>query len=177
MQFFELGLETLHVQKPELTFGQLKDWLLKIPLQFHSRIMLHSHHKLREEFQVKGLHFPSGLMHKASETGKGPLQVSTSFHQVQDVLTSEPVFDYAFLSPVFDSISKSGYKAAFSEFELKETFLTATLPVIALGGITSENLEKVAELGFAGAAVLGTIWQAEDPVSAFKSLKAKSSEL
>jgi thiamine-phosphate pyrophosphorylase len=177
MQFFELGLETLHVRKPDFTFGQLKDWLQEIPMQFHNRLMLHSHHELNHELQIKGLHFPSSLRLNAKETGKGSLQFSTSFHQVQEILNPSPIFDYAFLSPIFDSISKAGYKADFSETELKNILPAAAYPVIALGGITSENLEKVAELGFNGAAVLGAVWQADDPVSAFKSLKAKISEL
>src|SRR5688572_10066573 len=119
VQFFELGLETLHVRKPNLTFGQLKEWIRKLPSRFHGRIMLHSHHDLCLEFQIKGLHFPDDLRLDAREYGKVSLRRSTSRHQVQDVVTSDTSFEYAYLSPVFDSISKVAYKAYFSETGLK----------------------------------------------------------
>lgn len=35
-----------------------------------------------------------------------------------------------------------------------------------------QNLPKIKQLGFAGAAVLGSVWQASDPVEAFKELLA-----
>lgn len=177
VQFFELGLETLHVRKPDLTLRQLKEWLEELPEQFHTRLMLHSHHELHQELQIKGLHFPAGVRLNAKAIEKSPLHFSTSFHQVKEILNPDPVFDYAFLSPIFDSISKIGYQAAFSEQELKNTLMATNFSVIALGGITSENLEKIVDLGFAGAAVLGAVWQAADPLNAFKSIQTKSSEL
>ena len=66
---------------------------------------------------------------------------------------------YCFLSPIFDSISKEGYKANFDKLELKE-FLAKDrkTKVIALGGLTEENYLEVLELGFDGGAFLGSVW-------------------
>ena len=33
-------------------------------------------------------------------------------------------------------------------------------PTYALGGVSAENIQLVSDLGFAGAAVLGSLWQA-----------------
>jgi len=49
--------------------------------------------------------------------------------------------------------------------------------VFALGGVTMENMAQVRALGFDGAAVLGAVWQAADPVAAFLLLQAKSEAL
>ena len=82
-----------------------------------------------------------------------------SCHSFKEVLELEGVLDYCFLSPVFDSISKQGYKANFDKEELKE-FLKKErkIKVVALGGITEENYSEVIKLGFDGVAFLGGVW-------------------
>ena len=42
--------------------------------------------------------------------------------------------DYAFLSPIFDSISKQGYSAAFDLSFLETAIANAKCPILALGG-------------------------------------------
>ncbi|GAB3537443.1 thiamine phosphate synthase [Pontibacter brevis] len=169
-RLFEAGLETLHLRKPEASITELRYWLQQLPEQCHGRVMLHSHHALAQEFAVKGLHFRETDRATAATTAKHQLTFSTSFHQLADVQHHHTQFDYAFLSPIFQSISKKDYPAAFSLDELEETLPKATLPVIALGGITAEKLPQVQELGFAGAALLGAIWEQPAPVEAFRNL-------
>jgi len=82
-----------------------------------------------------------------------------SCHSFEDVEALEGKEEYCFLSPIFDSISKVGYTAAFDKQELK-TFLKKDrkTKVIALGGLTEENYLEVEEMGFDGGAFLGSIW-------------------
>jgi len=84
--------------------------------------------------------------------------------------------DICLLSPVFDSISKFGYKAKYNSQELKEGILAwrdfqkkenRSQKLFALGGVDAENIAELAELGFDGAAVLGAVWHHPDPVEAF----------
>ena len=42
--------------------------------------------------------------------------------------------------------------------------------VMLSAGITADKVPQVRQLGFAGAAVLGTVWQASDPVAAWCEL-------
>jgi thiamine monophosphate synthase len=44
-------------------------------------------------------------------------------------------------------------------------------PVLALGGVAAENIDLLPAVGFAGAAVLGSIWQGADPVAALRQLQ------
>lgn len=169
-EMFELGLQTLHLRKPGASMKELREWLQQLPEQYHGRVMLHTHHALAQELKVKGLHFREADRAVAASTPKHHLSFSTSFHTLEDIRQPQPYFDYAFLSPIFQSISKKGYPAAFAFDELKENLPKATLPIVALGGIKDEKLPQVQALGFTGAAVLGAIWQAADPVAAFKNL-------
>ena len=83
--------------------------------------------------------------------------------------------DICFLSPVFDSISKFGYKAKYNIQELKEGIAAwrdfqkkenRSQKLFALGGVDSENIAELESLGFDGAAVLGAVWHSPDPVEA-----------
>jgi thiamine-phosphate pyrophosphorylase len=49
--------------------------------------------------------------------------------------------------------------------------------VFALGGVAVGKLARVRALGFDGAAVLGAVWQAADPVAAFEALQIESEAL
>ncbi|MCC9137952.1 thiamine phosphate synthase [Pontibacter silvestris] len=170
-QLFEHGLETLHLRKPGFSLEEMRKFIAETPAQYHSRLMLHSHHELAQEFEVKGLHFPEAIRASAATTPKDRLLFSTSFHQLQNVLKPQPLFDYVFLSPIFDSISKEGYQAAFAPEDLQRTVRQAKVPLVALGGVNLSSLEAVQKMGFAGAAVLGAVWQAEEPVKTFLELQ------
>lgn len=95
---------------------------------------------------------------------------STSFHTIDDLKQDWGSLDYAFLSPVFDSISKEGYSAAgFPPEDLSAVLRQGRFPVYALGGITSSRLRLVHEMGFAGVGILGAVWSAPEPVAAFRA--------
>ena len=57
-----------------------------------------------------------------------------SLHSLQELSEDLQGLDYAFLSPIFDSISKPGYTAAFDAEALRHALSKATCPIIALGG-------------------------------------------
>jgi thiamine-phosphate pyrophosphorylase len=103
---------------------------------------------------------------------------STSFHSLQQLRTDwGPALSYAFLSPVFDSISKTGYSAArFDRCELLQTLDQCSFPVVALWGIASDNIQEAKDMGFGGAAVIGSIWQADNPVTAWERLQQAADE-
>ena len=77
-----------------------------------------------------------------------------------------------FLSPIYDSISKEGYGAAFSRIDLKQAADEGIIDskVLALGGVSLEHIPEVRSMGFGGAAVLGALWQAKEPTRYLKAL-------
>lgn len=97
------------------------------------------------------------------------LSQSTSLHSLQDVRQDWQNLDYAFLSPVFDSISKEGYNAAcFHSQELSNALQHAQMPVYALGGVSVDKVHAVRAMGFQGIGLLGAVWAAEDPPAALQ---------
>lgn len=63
------------------------------------------------------------------------------------------------LSPIFDSISKNGYRSAFDLDEIKD--MITGRHVTALGGVTPDAFPILREKGFSGAALLGYIWNGD----------------
>ena len=98
--------------------------------------------------------------------------VSRSCHTL-DEIAAHPACDYLFLSPLFDSISKSGYRAAFTDGELRDAAARGLLGerVVALGGIRPELLPRVRELGFGGAALLGAVWRDASPAALHRTME------
>ena len=93
------------------------------------------------------------------ETANEGFSISRSCHSLDEVSESR-FYDYVFLSPIFDSISKEGYKQGFTSEQLNKAKVRKIIDgrVIALGGITAENIFMANSYGFGGVAVLGDLW-------------------
>lgn len=159
----DAGFHFVHVRKPGYTEQQTRQYLSAIPIEYHSRLKLHSHFALLREFALGGVHInhrTPTLPYDIDATG---LSISRSCHSL-DELQAASKCDYAFLSPIFDSISKQGYGSAFALADLQLFF--ARNPqcrnAVALGGVTPEHLRKLKACGFAGAAFLGYLFNAID---------------
>lgn len=166
---FAEGMPRLHLRKPKASQQEMADWIGQVEPAFRSRIVLHDHHDLTREFHLGGIHLNSRHPEPPDWLTDCPwLTVSRSCHslaEVQQYLVTQstsgmPIYDYLFLSPIFDSISKEGYGATFTQTELTAAREDGLLSdrVFALGGISLDRLPTVRNLGFAGAAILGDLW-------------------
>lgn len=132
-----------------------------IPVEFHERISLHN--ATAEDVR----RFPQIGVHLTGKTPFAPNgfkgMVSKSCHSIDELAQCRNEgCDYAFLSPVFDSISKAGYHAAFTEEELVRAGKKGTLRhAFALGGVTFDKIDWLKSLGFRGAAMLSAAWTKE----------------
>ena len=79
---------------------------------------------------------------------------------VEEVKSKKHFYDYVFMSPVYDCISKEGILSGYTPEELraagKERIIDTK--VMALGGITPDNILEIKDFGFGGAVVLGDLW-------------------
>lgn len=171
---FEEGLEYYHLRKPNKDYKAHCDYINQIDEQYHNKIVVHYHHELINEFNLKGIHFqeqkridyidnPGQYFKGLNMFGK---TISSSFHEPKDLEACHFEFDYHLLSPVFSSISKKGYTGrGFDVNHIDKT-------IIGMGGVSEDNLSEFDALGFNGVGVLGGIWNSEMPLSVFKIIKA-----
>lgn len=155
------GLEKLHLRKPSAGKQELSEWIRGIEPGFRKRIVLHDHHDLARELGLGGIHLNGRNPGIPEWLDRGIFSVSKSCHSIQEARDNLGLCDYLFLSPVFDSISKEGYGAAFTSCELRKAAEDNLLSgnVYALGGISTEKIPVVRSMGFYGAAVLGGLWE------------------
>lgn len=161
---FDESLDILHLRKPDTAPVYAERLLTLIPERYHKRIVVHDHFYLKDEYKLKGIH----LNHRNplppdNYTG----HVSASCHTLDEVEADKKMCDYVFLSPIFDSISKEGRESAFTPETIREAASKGVIDkkVIALGGVDEENILRVKDFGFGGAAVLGGLWSKFNPAS------------
>jgi thiamine-phosphate pyrophosphorylase len=168
---FEEGLSLLHIRKPDFSELEMAQFIHQIKLEFRSNLVLHNHHKLAEDFGINRLHFSEKERMDSQFSSAKFSNVcrfkSTSTHSIADFNSLEN-FDYAFLSPVFQSISKENYQPKTDLFEEIKSRTNFKTKVIALGGIDTQNIQKTLENGFDDVALLGSIWNNENPIKQFK---------
>lgn len=172
-QLFEEGLQCYHLRKPTKNDQEHAAYLQQIDTKYHNRIVVHYHHKLINNFNLKGIHFQEqkriNHLNNFKEYFKNlnmyGKTTSSSFHDPEVLKACCFEFDYHLLSPVFSSISKKGYQG--KGFEVNHIHKT----IVGMGGINTETIQKTLELGFKGVGVLGGVWNAENPIDSFKSIK------
>lgn len=155
-----------HLRKPESEEKELLELLTSIDPVHYERIVLHQHHDLCGKFPMKGAHLTENLRKISSPSGR---IVSTSFHSLSDARKHGNTYTYFFCSPVFPSISKIGYSCD-EDWNIRNENEDFRSRAVALGGLEPSRKRELDDLGYRNYAVLGAVWYAKEPVSAFKNL-------
>lgn len=89
---------------------------------------------------------------------------------------NQNIFDsccYLSASPVFKSMTKTDTAPPLGLEVLRMMREQCPIPLIAIGGITLENVSELAGIGIDGIAVVSAILSSDDPQTAAKSLRTK----
>lgn len=149
-------LDLFHIRKPEASQEYTRELIANIPSQLHNRLVLHSHYGLRDRFDIKSIHLKSS---DQPDEEFFNYSLSKSFHTLDEIeRLNDNIFRYLFISPVFDSISKQGYQSRFTLNDERLLRLTQLKPLIGLGGVIPSLFQNLYDAKFAGAALLGYLW-------------------
>ncbi|MBA0882540.1 thiamine phosphate synthase [Flavobacterium undicola] len=170
---FERGLELLHVRKPEFSAEEMKTFVAAIGLEYRRKLVLHSEHQIAEDLGINRLHFSEKMREQINpETlyhyNEKRIHLSTSIHTIEAFNDLRIFFQYAFLSPVYNSISKENYKSKIDLLNAIQNRTNHQTKLVALGGIESANIQKTLAAGFDNVALLGTIWNTNQPIKNFE---------
>lgn len=172
-QMLRLGrADRVHIRKPCAERADVERLIREIPEELHSRLVLHDYHDLATEYALGGIHLnsrnpePPADWEKTATSwtqnvGGRHLTISRSCHSLDELRLWHDKCDYLSLSPIFDSISKQGYKAAFTQEDLQRAASEGLIDskVMALGGVTFARLDEVRHMGFGGGMILGDAWR------------------
>lgn len=169
-RLFENGLHLLHLRKPGGSLEDYENFIQKIIPAFRNRIVIHDHFDLVKTYGLKGVHLKYEQVAQWKEKNAYH-HVSVSCHTVEEVDRIPFHTDYLFLSPIFDSISKYGYRSKFDPDTLKSFLNSTDKQIIALGGVDADRVSSCRQMGFAGVALLGYLWnKPEEAISRFLKL-------
>lgn len=170
-ELFQEGLDLLHLRKPFINRQEMEKFIQKIDMDFHSRLVLHGHYDIAREFNISRFHFretdrQNGLFKPIKDKF-----ISTSVHDIETFNELNEEWNYAFISPVFPSISKKGYGKDSTILNDMKKRSNSTVKLIALGGINENNIHKVFSNEADGVALLGAIWESEEPIKVFRKCR------
>ena len=173
VQLMELGVGKIHIRKPGMSKKRLLELLESIPEPFRRRLVIHHHLDLAVEIGAGGIHLPYRQLSGNKFLIPHDLTLSASVHSWDEAGMAMKLCSYCMISPVFDSITKTGYSAN-PELSIMPDSLRKQ-KIYALGGITEGHLHQTLAMGYFGIASLGFIWQ--DPNEAVENAKLLMQEL
>lgn len=153
------NVDFVHIRKPYSQPSQTAELIDQIPPELYPRLALHDHHELAQQYHLGGIHLNSRNP-KPLDGWTG--RISISCHTIEELaMCQKQNFSYMSLSPIFNSISKQGYNAAFSLQEIAEAHRQGIInnKVMALGGVRFSTINEVINMGFGGAMILGDAWK------------------
>lgn len=170
---FEEGLELFHIRKLEYSALEMKNFVTAIGLEYAGKMVLHSHHQLATEFGIKRIHFTENhrkmiTRQQLENYKKQAYTISTSTHTIEEFNSLDNEFDYAFLSPVFESISKQDYSTKTNLLNAVQNRINFKTQLIALGGMEASTISTTLKASFDDIALLGTIWNSKTPIQNFR---------
>lgn len=185
-ELFENGLTNYHVKKPLYSKDNLKEYIKKIPEQFHNRIVIHSHHTLVHKFDLLGIHysdrdFEPSFRNWCRETiiaSNAEKIIKTTSHKKLASLYEkrEMSFEYAFLLPVFDPIT-GHYQSGYYEDGLKAAIKKSNERIVVMGRVDINRIEKIIELGFYGMGLNSCLWDKVNPIEEYCKIIIRCKEL
>ncbi|WPQ64125.1 thiamine phosphate synthase [Chitinophaga sancti] len=163
LQLLQAGADSILVRKPGWQEADYEMLLLEANPSCYPHLIIADHPALCERYGLLGIHFGEAIRGSVSQEELLRFQqlgcmLSTSIHSVMTLQVVSNIWNQVLISPVFDSISKTGYKAAFdTNFRLDKDGYAGN--VLALGGINQHTADKARHMLFDGIALHGAIWQ------------------
>ena len=157
----------VHLRKPAATKAEMQTYLRHFTAEERQRLVLHQQQELALALGMQHLHLTTAqrLQGDLPTARLAELNTSTSTHSWAEFNALSPLFKAAFISPVFPSISKEGYRTTAQLSNCGERRNQHT-KAVALGGIDACRLTEIKDKGFDDYALCGAIWHSNNPIKA-----------
>lgn len=153
---FDAGLDNLHLSKPNSAPIYAERLLSLLPEDCYSKITVHDHHYLKEEYKLKGIHLDSCAEPPVGYRGN----ISRTCHSIDNLKEAKKKSNYVFLDNVFASPTSQARSAK----EISDAYRSGLIDkkVYALGGVNLETVRIAKEMGFGGVVVEEDLWNRFD---------------
>ncbi|MDD3805181.1 MAG: thiamine phosphate synthase [bacterium] len=168
------GMDTLQLREKLLTTAdlfRLARQVLPICRRYGALLLINGRADVSLAVGADGVHLGGDALSPSEVrrlAGRDFL-IGFSAHACEELLHNSEA-DYATISPVYPTLCKPG-AGGLGLPELARVCMRSSLPLLALGGISSERLPEVAAAGAVGAAFMSALFQADDPQAAAGKIK------
>jgi thiazole tautomerase (transcriptional regulator TenI) len=166
-------VDAIHVREKMKTAREISEFLTALIKQGvpPRKIIVNDRIDVAVVFGVKGVQLAHHSLSVRKVKHHFPsLSIGCSVHSIEEAMKAEESgADYCIYGHVFPTASKAGVPPRGIE-SLRSVVNHVNIPVIAIGGIHSNNAEQVLKAGAQGIAVMSAVFFAEDPVSEAKKL-------
>lgn len=166
------GVDRVILREKDLdadTYMQLADKVLPLFEHSEAECSLHFFKEAAAARHLKAVHLPLACM---EETDSRRFQtVGVSCHSMEEALEAErKKADYIILGHIFGTDCKKGLAPRGLSF-LNQICQAVHIPVYAIGGISENNIAAVKDAGAAGACMMSSVMQADDPEKIIYNLR------
>ena len=162
------GLDWIQIREKDLS-GQALFELCRaaagLPNRKGTKLFVNGRADIALAAALDGVHLPSDSPTPSEYRRCSGLKllIGVSCHSLEELREAqEGGADYAFYSPIFESVAKPGYGPAVGLDALERACASVQIPVLALGGVTAENAHECVAAGAAGAAGISLFQSAAD---------------
>jgi thiamine-phosphate pyrophosphorylase len=177
-QSVEAGIPAVHLRERDLPTRELLSLAREIHAFTASRavpLMINDRVDVVLALDLEGVHLRAdSLPVSVARRLLGPQRlIGRSTHSLDEVRQAgREGADYVVFGPIFATPSKQAFGKPFGLEALADVCRHSSIPVFAIGGITSARARDVRRAGAHGAAVIGAIVGCEDVASATRQLLA-----
>jgi thiamine-phosphate pyrophosphorylase len=179
------GLPTLHVRKPSFSKDELVNYIEHFPEEQQNKMVLHSHHNILLDYDLKGLHLSRRHRKKHFNTWltqtliemrmNRKIILSSSSKSLSSMAENYKNYEYVMLTPVFTD--PQGHRPSFSPLLLQQVLRSFPGKIVARGGANADSIEKARDLGFSGIAFHNFFWSNENPMKEFDNVMNRFQKL
>ena len=180
---FLLRIEKIAKQRPaaillrekdltEKEYALLAEKAAAVCAKHRTPLIYHSFADVALSHRAKAIHLPLPALRELTEEQKAAFRkIGASCHSVEDAVEAASLgCTYITAGHIFATDCKKGLPGRGLDF-LEEVVRSVSLPVYAIGGINSENIEEIKRTGAAGACVMSGPMRCNDIKEYFQQFK------
>lgn len=172
------GVKAVQLREKDLSAAELlplAQELRELTRRYDARLLINDHIDIALAVHADGVHL--GGHSQATDVVRdqvGPeMLIGVSTHNSADItIAAKQGADFVTFGPVYATPSKAAFGPPQGLSALSEACSVSSLPVFALGGITSSRIAEICQAGASGIALISAIIASPAPQTAAESFKA-----